>query len=65
MVNPGEASLNAVTPNKPKMLLRNGSGRTRLTAASASGLGQKARGQVRKLRSLPTRMLYHQRRDAT
>ena len=50
MVNPGEASLNVVTKDKPKMLI---------------GLGQKACGQVRRLRTPPTQMTNHRRRDAT
>ena len=50
MVNPGEASLNVVTKDKPKVL---------------TGLGQKARGQVWRLRTPPAQMLHHRRRDAT
>ena len=65
MVNSGEASLNVVTKDKPKVLLKNGHGRARRVAASESGLGQKARGQVRRLRTPPTQMSYHRRRDAT
>jgi hypothetical protein len=65
MVNPGEASLNAVTPDKPKVLLQNGASRARHPAAAESGLGQKAGGQVRGLRTPPTQMAYHRRRDAT
>jgi len=49
-VNPGEASLNVVTKDKPKVL---------------TGLGQKARGQVWRLRTPPAQMLHHRRRDAT
>ena len=49
-VNPGEASLNVVTKDKPKVL---------------TGLGQKARGQVRRLRTPPAQMAQHRRRDAT
>ena len=30
-----------------------------------TGLGQKARGQVRRLRTPPAQMLHHRRRDAT
>jgi len=65
MVNPGEASLNVVTENKPKVLLQCGRCRVRPRAAAESGLGQKARGQVRGFRTLPAQMLYHRRRDAT
>jgi hypothetical protein len=50
MVNPGEASVNVVMKNKPKVLI---------------GLGQKAGGQVRGLRTPPAQMSYHRRRDAT
>jgi hypothetical protein len=64
MVNPGEASLNAVIKDKPKMLLQNGVSRARCGAAAELGLGQKARGPVRGLRTPPTQMLYHRRRDA-
>jgi hypothetical protein len=48
-VNPGEALLNAVMSNKRKLLRR---------------LGQKTRGQVRVLFSLPAQMLYHRRKGA-
>ena len=65
MVNPGEASLNVVTKDKPKVLWQNGDSRARLGAAAKSGLGQKARGQVRGFRTLPAQMAYHRRRDAT
>ena len=50
MVNPGEALRNVVIKDKPKML---------------TGLGQKARGQVWRLRTPPAQMWYHRRRDAT
>jgi hypothetical protein len=43
MANPGEAPLNAVTENKPKVLLRNGVSRARRVAAAESGLGQQGR----------------------
>ena len=41
MVNPGEASVNVVTKDKPKVLSQNGDSRARLGAAAKSGLGQK------------------------
>ena len=41
MVNPGEASVNVVTKDKPKVLSQNGDRRARLGAAAKSGLGQK------------------------
>ena len=65
MVNSGEASLNAVTKDKPKVLSQNGDSRARPAAAAKSGLGQKACGQVRGLRTPPAQMAYHRRRDAT
>ena len=65
MVNPGEASLNVVTKDKPKRLLQNGDRRARRGAAVKSGLGEKARGQVRGFRTLPAQLLHHRRRDAT
>jgi hypothetical protein len=65
MVNPGEASLNVVITDKPKVLLQNGDSRARHAAAAKSGLGQKARGQVRGFRTPPAQMSYHRRRDAT
>jgi hypothetical protein len=65
MVNPGEASVNVVTKDKPKVLSQNGDRRARLGAAAKSGLGQKARGQVAVLRTHRTQMLHHRRRDAT
>ncbi len=64
-VNPGEASLNVVIKDKPKVLLQNGDSRARPAAAAKSGLGQKACGQVRGLRTFPAQMSYHRRRDAT
>ena len=66
MVNPGEASVNVVTKDKPKVLLKNGCCRARPVAASESGLGQKkAGGQVRGLLTPLAQMSYHRRRDAT
>ena len=44
MANPGEASLNVVTKDKPKVLLKSGVRRARRGAASESGLGQKGMG---------------------
>jgi len=38
MVNPGEASVNVVTKDKPKVLSQNGDSRARLGAAAKSGL---------------------------
>jgi hypothetical protein len=64
MANPGEASLNVVIKDKPKRLLKNGVSRARRGAASESGLGQKAGGQVRGLRTPPAQMAYHRRTDA-
>ena len=64
MVSPGETLLNAVTKDKPKMLSQNGASRARHVAAAKSGLGQKARGQARGLRTPPTQMMHHRRRDA-
>ena len=40
MANPGEAPLNVVTQDKPKVLLQNGACRARPRAAAESGLGQ-------------------------
>jgi len=42
-VNPGEASVNVVTKDKPKVLLQCGDSRARLRAAAELGLGQKGR----------------------
>jgi hypothetical protein len=42
MVNPGEALVNVVTKDKPKMLLQNGVSRARRGAAAELGLGPKA-----------------------
>ena len=50
MVNLGEAVLNDVTTNKPKMLL---------------GLNQKVGGQVQGLQSSLAQMTHHRRRAAT
>jgi hypothetical protein len=65
MVNPGETLLNAVTKDKPKMLLQNGDSRARRLAAAESGLGQKARGQVAVFRTHRTQMAHHRRRGVT
>jgi hypothetical protein len=64
MVNPGEASLNVVTKNKPKMLLKNGLVVSASRRLQNQAWAKKARGQVRKLLTLPTQMLHHRRRDA-
>jgi hypothetical protein len=64
MANPGEASVNVVTQDKPKVLLQNGDSCVRPAAAAKSGLGQKACGQVLGLRTPPAQTMHHRRRDA-
>jgi hypothetical protein len=65
MVNPGEASVNVVTQDKPKMLLKNGFVVPASRRLQNQAWAKKARGQVRGLRTPPTQMRYHRRRDAT
>ena len=66
MVNSGEALLNVVIKDKPKMLIP---GERHLSCppwgGSRVGLDQKVRGQVRGLRTPPAQLSYHRRRGAT